>query len=115
MSSTDRSASYQMMAQEDRCAPRAAVNIPATLRPSGSAGFNVVVTDLSLAGFACQAVTGMKPGTLCWLTLPGLSGLQAEVIWNNGSMVGCAFARLLNQAVLDLIVSRYRIPQPPVR
>ena len=52
---------------------------------------------------------------LCWLTLPGLSGLQAEVIWNNGSMVGCAFARLLNQAVLDLIVSRYRIPQPPVR
>lgn len=112
-SMTDNANKYTTIAQEDRCAPRASVNIPAALRPSGSGGFAVVVTDLSLAGFACQAVTGMKPGTLCWLTLPGLSGLQAEVVWNNGSMVGCAFAQLLNAAVLDLVISRYRLPQPP--
>ncbi len=113
-STTETTSRYHVAAQEDRCAPRAAVSIPATLRPSGSGGFPVVVTDLSLAGFACQAVTGMKPGTLCWLTLPGLSGLQAELVWNNGQMVGCAFARLLNQAVLELVVSRYRAPQPPL-
>lgn len=112
-STTDTMGRYHVVAQEDRCAPRTSVNIPSTLRPSGSGGFSVLVTDLSLAGFACQAVTGMPPGTLCWLTLPGLAGLQAEVVWNNGSMVGCAFARLLNPAVLDLIVSRYRLPQPP--
>ncbi|MCJ8155861.1 PilZ domain-containing protein [Sphingomonas sp. LaA6.9] len=114
-STTETTSRYQIVAQEDRCAPRASVSIPATLRPSGSSGFSVVVTDLSVAGFACQAVTGIKPGMLCWLTLPGLSGLQAEVVWNNGSMVGCAFARLLNQAVLDLVVSRYRTSQPELR
>ncbi|MGH6780791.1 MAG: PilZ domain-containing protein [Sphingomonadaceae bacterium] len=101
---------YGAAAQEDRCAPRLLVRIPATLRPSGQSGFAVVVTDLSLAGFACQAVTSMHPGTLCWLTLPGLSGQQAEIVWNNGQLVGCAFANLLNQAVLNSILARYRVP-----
>lgn len=98
---------YMRAAQEDRCAPRIALKMPATLRPSGAQGFQVVVTDLSLGGFSCEAVTGMRPGSLCWITLPGLSGLQAEVAWNDGARVGCAFANLMNQAVLDNLVARY--------
>ncbi len=98
---------YIRAAQEDRCAPRIALKLPATLRPSGATGFQVIVTDLSLAGFSCEAVTGMRPGALCWITLPGLSGLQAEVAWNDGARVGCAFANLMNQAVLDNLVARY--------
>lgn len=101
-------ARYDVAAQEDRCAPRFRVNIPSTLRPSASRSFPVVVTDISISGFSCQAVTGMHPGALCWLNLPGLQGQQAEVIWNNGQVVGCAFETLLNQAVLDLIISRHR-------
>lgn len=98
---------YMRAAQEDRCAPRVTLKMPATLRPSGAQGFQVVVTDLSLGGFSCEAVTGMRPGALCWITLPGLSGLQAEVAWNDGARVGCAFANLMNQAVLDNLVARY--------
>jgi len=98
---------YTTAAQEDRCAPRTKLNIPATLRPSGSTGFATVVTDLSLGGFAAVAVTGMRPGTLCWLTLPTLGGLQAEIVWNDGATVGCAFATLMNPAVHDAIVARY--------
>lgn len=98
---------YMRAAQEDRCAPRIALKMPAMLRPSGAHGFQVVVTDLSLGGFSCEAVTGMRPGALCWLTLPGLSGLQAEVAWNDGVRVGCAFANLMNAAVLDNLVARY--------
>ncbi len=98
---------YARAAQEDRCAPRIALKLPATLRPSGAQGFQVVVTDLSIAGFSCDAVTGMRPGALCWITLPGLSGLQAEVAWNDGARVGCAFANLLSQAVLDNLLARY--------
>lgn len=98
---------YTIASQEDRCAPRTRLSIPATLRPSGSTGFQIVVTDLSLGGFAAQALTGMHPGTLCWLKLPGLGGLQAEVIWNNGTTIGCAFADLLNQAVHDAIIARH--------
>lgn len=98
---------YMRAAQEDRCAPRVALKMPATLRPSGASGFQVVVTDLSLGGFSCEAVTGMRPGALCWITLPGLTGLQAEVAWNDGIRVGCAFANLMNQAVIDNLVARY--------
>jgi hypothetical protein len=103
---TDTVSRYALAAQEDRCAPRIKLRIPATLRASGSTGFPVTVTDLSLAGFACEAVTGIRPGQLCWLTLPGMAGLQSEVVWNNGVMVGCAFANLLNGAVLDSVISR---------
>lgn len=98
---------YAIAAQEDRSAPRIPVSIPASLRAPGSHGFPVTVTDLSLGGFACEALTGMRPGTLCWLTLPGLHGQQAEIIWNNGTTVGCAFADLLAPAVLDMIVIRH--------
>jgi hypothetical protein len=98
---------YARAALEDRCAPRVTLKLPATLRPSGAHGFQVIVTDLSIAGFSCEAVTGMRPGALCWITLPGLSGLQAELAWNDGSRVGCAFANILSQAVLDNLLARY--------
>ena len=98
---------YMRAAQEDRCAPRVSLKMPATLRPSGAPGFQVIVTNLSLGGFSCEAVTGMRPGALCWITLPGLTGLQAEVAWNDGVRVGCAFANLMNEAVLDNLVARY--------
>jgi hypothetical protein len=96
---------YHQAAQEDRCAPRVVLNIRATLRPSGTQGFNVIVRDLSVAGFCVDAVTSMRAGALCWLTLPGLSGQQAEVMWNNGAQVGCAFANLLHPSVLDRLLA----------
>jgi hypothetical protein len=103
---TDIRDPYALAAQEDRCAQRHSVRIEASLRPSGDRGFPVVVHDISVAGFSCEAVTGMPVGSLCWLTLPGLTGQQAEVIWNTGHMVGCAFANLLSPVVLDLVVAR---------
>lgn len=98
---------YEHAAQEDRSAPRIRLNIPATMRPSGSPGFKVIVKDLSLSGFACEALTGMKAGTRVWLTLPGLAALQAEIMWNDGTIVGCAFNNLLNPAVLENVLARF--------
>jgi PilZ domain len=105
---SDVSVPYFAAAQEDRCAPRIALDIRATLRPSGTHGFTVIVKDLSVAGFCVDAVTSMRAGALCWLTLPGLSGQQAEVMWNNGTQVGCAFAALLHPSVLDRLLSARR-------
>lgn len=98
---------YEDAAQEDRCAPRIRLKIPAIMRPSGSPGFSVTVRDLSLSGVACEAVTGMGPGTRIWLTLPGLSSLQAKIVWNDGTIVGCEFSNLLNPAVLQNILARF--------
>ena len=101
---------YEQAAEEDRSAPRIKLRIPAQLRPSGFKGFSIIVKDLSLSGFSAEALTGMKAGTRVFLNLPGLSGLQAEIAWNDGTMVGCGFTELLNQAVLDSILKRYSVP-----
>jgi PilZ domain len=102
-----RSLRYDTAALEDRCAPRIKIRIPALLRPSGNTGFAVVVTDLSVAGFQCEALTGMAAGARCWLALPGLSPIESQLVWNNGRTVGCAFTNMLNQAVLDSILRRF--------
>jgi PilZ domain len=103
---------YAIAALEDRSAPRYRFAIAAQLRPSGITGFNVVVTNLSLSGFACEAVTGIPAGSRCWLTLPGLAPLQAEVVRNDGLLVGCAFSNLLSQFVFDSIVQKHGILEP---
>jgi hypothetical protein len=105
---TDRLSRYEIAAQEDRCAPRYKITIPAQLRPSGGRGFQTVVHDLSLSGFSATAVNRMHPGAVCWLTLPGLEALQAEVIWWESTLCGCAFTKLLSPIVHDNILARFR-------
>ena len=99
---------YELVAQEDRCAPRTRIAIPASLRPSGSRSFHTQVLDLSLGGFSAQCVNRMHNGSLAWLTLPGLESLQAEVVWWQDNIVGCAFANLLSPIVHDNILARFR-------
>ena len=102
--STDR---YHIAAQEDRCSPRTRLTIPATLRASGGRAFQSVVHDLSISGFSAASINRMHEGQLCWLTLPGLESLQAEVIWWDNCIVGCAFSELLSPIVHDNILQRY--------
>ena len=104
----DKPARYAVAAQEDRCADRSAVTIPSSLRPSGGRAFATTVLDLSLAGFSAACPDRMLPGTVCWLTLPALEALQAEVVWWDNGKAGCAFARLLSPIVHDNIVLRFR-------
>lgn len=99
---------YFSAAQEDRSAPRTRISIPATLRVSGGRGFQTVVHDLSLSGFCAAAVNRLNPGSVCWLTLPGLESLQAEVVWWDNSLTGCAFDQLLSPIVHDNILARFR-------
>ena len=79
----------------------------ASLRPSGSRGFQTVVQDLSLSGFSAMAINRLNPGTLCWLTLPGLESQQAKVIWWNNGLVGCAFENLLSPIVHDNLLLKW--------
>jgi hypothetical protein len=99
---------YAVAAQEDRSAPRTRIAIPASLRASGSTSFQTVVHDLSLSGFSASSINRMHPGMVCWLQLPGLESLQAEVIWWNNSLTGCAFHNLLSPIVHDNILARFR-------
>ncbi|MBX7499866.1 PilZ domain-containing protein [Qipengyuania sp. YG27] len=106
---------YTLAAQEDRCAPRTKLTIPAQLRASGGRAFQTVVHDLSISGFSAAAINRMHEGQLCWLTLPGLESLQAQVVWWEECLVGCAFSELLSPFVHESILSRYGaadIPRP---
>jgi PilZ domain-containing protein len=98
---------YAMAADEDRCATRHRLSIPARMRFSCSSGFPVQVLDMSVAGFACDALLQTPPGTLCWITLPGLGALEAEVVRHDPDGMGCAFKTLLNPAVLDHFMRKY--------
>jgi len=98
---------YALASQEDRSAPRTKVSIPAALRPSGSKGYQTVVNDLSLSGFSAMSLNRLHVGTLCWLTIPGLESMQAEVVWWEDGMVGCAFNKLLSPIVHDNVLSRW--------
>jgi PilZ domain len=93
---------------EDRCSQRNDVHIVAQLRPSGGRSFTVIVNDISMAGFSCEAITTMRTGARCFLTIPGLESQQAEVVWNNGIIVGCAFSSLMHPTVVERIARHYR-------
>lgn len=98
---------YHIAAQEDRCAPRTKLTIPAQLRASGGRAFQSVVQDLSISGFSAASINRMHEGQICWLTLPGLESLQAQVVWWDNCVVGCAFTELLSPIVHDNILARY--------
>lgn len=98
---------YAAAAQEDRCAPRFRISIPAALRPSGSKGFQTAVRDLSLSGFSATAMSRIHPGTYCWLTLPGMESLASRVVWWENGLVGGAFETLLSPIVLENILARW--------
>ena len=99
---------YFAAAQEDCSAPRTRIAIPASMRVSGGRAFQTVIHDLSLSGFCAAAVNRLIPGTVCWLTLPGLESLQAEVIWWDNSLAGCAFDNMLSPIVHENILLRWR-------
>ena len=102
--SSDR---YTIAAQEDRCAPRTRLTIPVRMRVSGASAFKTVVQDLSIGGFSAATISRMYEGQICWLTLPGLESRQAQVVWWEKSMVGCAFSELLSPIVHESILARY--------
>lgn len=106
-------APYAFAAEEDRCALRHKVAIPAKLRFTGSSSFASEVANISLAGFACDALLQCHPGTRCWLTLPGLVPLEAEVVHRSNLGLGCSFKDMLNPAVLDRYIASYP-PRTPI-
>ena len=99
---------YEIAAQEDRCGARTKLMIPGQLRASGGRAFKTLVNDLSISGFSASAINRMHQGQICWITLPGLESLQAEVVWWDNSLVGCAFSELLSPIVHDNIITRFQ-------
>ena len=91
--------------EELRRALRKSVKMRAHLRDRGQTRFEIEVTDLSLSGFRAETSFTLWPGTVVWLTLPGLAALEAVVAWREKFKYGCAFAKPLHPAVFEHIVA----------
>jgi len=84
---------------------REPVKLRATLREGGAVRFEITVIDLSSTGFRGETFHHLRPGALVWITLPGLSGLEAEIAWQRGEYFGCRFRQPLHPAVFEHIVA----------
>ncbi len=99
--------SYAETAMEDRSGKRSRVEILAHLRQAGRSGFPIIIRNLSVSGFVCDGLSAMKPGSRCFVRIPGYESMSTHVIWNDGFMIGCAFNRLIAQPVVDAIYRKY--------
>lgn len=104
---TPQVGSYEYETQEDRSAPRLRVAIPGFLRPAGGKRLVTNTRDISRSGFAAIAIARLQPGTTCWLTLSDMPALEAEIVWWEGGVVGCAFKQMLEPSTLEALLERW--------
>ncbi len=95
--------------RESRRADRFPLLIKAGLREPGSTKFSVDVRDLSVTGFRCETSFSLKVGARVWLTIPGLSPLEAQTMWQDRYVYGFAFTAPLHPAVLDHLAKQQRL------
>lgn len=93
---------------DGRRAQRLDVRMKAALRQTGSTKFDVDVLDMSVSGFRFDTAYNLHEGARVWLTVPGLEGLESQVMWRQGFHYGCAFTQPLHTAVFDHIVKQFR-------
>lgn len=93
---------------DNRSTLRRAVRLDARVRDRGAARFAIRVLDLSMTGFRAETAFTIRPGSLVWITLPGLQGLEAEIAWQRGDHIGAAFRTPLHAAVFEHIVELSR-------
>ena len=100
---------------ERRKAQRFTMAIPALMEFADDEVISVTVTEMSLAGFACDSRQIFTPGTRCWLKLPSLPGgqrfaiMETRVVRCDGNHMGCAFARMLKPDDLKPFLAEYRV------
>jgi hypothetical protein len=89
-----------------RKAQRVSVHATPSLRRSGYNKVAVSLLDLSTSGFKIETFGGIPAGASVWITLPGLSALEAKVVWSRWDQVGAEFINPLHSAILDAVVRR---------
>jgi PilZ domain len=91
---------------DTRRASRLDLDFDAMLREPGHTKFSVKVKDLSVTGFRCETSFTMMRSATVWLTIPGLSALEATVAWKDGFRYGFAFVAPLHAAVFEHVYGK---------
>lgn len=106
-------ASYALPSEHRRTV-RLDVHFSACLRePGSSQKFEVEVIDLSIYGFRFETSFTIRPGSLVFVTIPGMRALEAKVSWARGYIYGAEFDQPLYVAVFDMIAARHKKVEDP--
>lgn len=91
-------------AGDNRATLRKAVGLDARVRDRNASRFAIRVLDLSRTGFRGETAYSIRPGSIIWITLPGLQSLEATIAWQRGEYIGAAFRQPIHPAVFEHIV-----------
>lgn len=83
------------------------VRIPAEIRESGGGKQKTDVIDLSRSGFRMYCLFYIPTDRKVFLTMPGLTSLEASIAWHEGDYYGCKFTTRLHEAVYDHIAKKF--------
>ena len=72
--------------------PRLDATAEVGLRELGSNGVDAQLVNISSLGFMAKTDAEITPGSRVWLTLPGISRVNALVVWAKGGKLGGEFA-----------------------
>ena len=95
--------------QEKRASRRWDVAVPTEMRGLGTGPTSAQVSDLSRFGCRVLGQRPYHPGAFIRLTLPGLTAIDATVIWCKQREMGLKFDHPLHEAVADHLVRTYSV------
>lgn len=82
----------EMEVEPRRCEPRLTLVTDVPLRELGQAAVDARLINLSSRGFMAETDALIDTGSRVWLTLPGLSRVNALVLWARNGRIGGEFA-----------------------
>lgn len=82
---------------------RFAVEPPAPTIIQGYHGGDIVIVELSEAGFKAQAATYIPAKSIVRLKVPGLGSVVARIAWSRNGLVGGEFVNPVGEGRLRLV------------
>ena len=100
------------MSNGRRRSPRAPVSLDARIGRGGFDRALCKVSDISLHGARIQTYSGLRKGSMIWLTLPRLGQVAATIMWADDFEAGCQFQEPLDDSAFAMLIDHGSVPQP---
>jgi PilZ domain len=94
--------------RDERRALRADVKANIVVRETHGTKFTAELVDISVTGFRFRTLYSVRLNAHIWITLPGLSALEAAIAWHDDPQYGATFINPLHPAVRDHLAKLYR-------
>lgn len=91
-----------------RYAIRINVHIEADLIDQGRGRCSVTLTNLSITGCRFETDQALRVPAPVTLMIDGVDPIEGEIVWVEGKLVGCHFAKALSPTICNRIIRTLR-------